>query len=212
MGNCTDTVYLSSRVQPGSGVGARVNGPAALASALQKVARRMAPFYRTVAESRKFAERWSDAVTGLELDRMLKLLKAASPRIGTVFPGTNSIGYFVTFPIPDPVGPYANGTTIPPGTTQSVFEPRAHQAVAEAVRPLYRSLAANRAFALSLAKAITDEDAEAAVRLVRSRVKTASLRSVSVDADGIAMNFRFAFTKYTYRNLLFRDVEEGDAG
>lgn len=212
MNNRTAAVYLSARVRPGTQAGARVQGHVPLAAALHKLARRMTPFYRTVAVSPRFARRWSEAVTELDLDRMLKLLKEASPKIGTVFPGTNSIGYFISFPIPDPVGPYANGTTIPPGTAQSVFEPRAHRAVAEAVLPLYRTLSVNRLFTRALARAILEENGEAAASLVRSRVRSTALRSVSISGGGITLSFRFAFSKHTYRNLLFRDVTEGDEG
>lgn len=208
--NRSSTVYLSALVKRGGAARIKAAQDEVTADALQKVARRMAPFYRSVAISERFAARWSDAVVKLDLDRMLRLLKVASPHIGRCFPGTNSIGYFVGFAFPSPVDTYATGTTIPPGTAQSVFEPKAHREVAKAVLPLYRTLAANRSFASKLACAIQEEDAETAARMVRGLVKAKSLKSVSVESSGIALRFRFDFTKHTYRNLLFRDVAEGE--
>ncbi|MDF2925632.1 MAG: hypothetical protein K0R57_4546 [Paenibacillaceae bacterium] len=178
---------------------------ATLASVLQQTARKMAPFYRKVADSAPYARKWSEAVVELDLDGMERLLKIASPRIGRNYPATNGIGYFISFPFPDPVKSYSSGTTIPPGTVQSVFEPEAHRALAEAVYPLYRSLSLSRSFAQAVAAAVEGDDPEAAAALVRAKVKSKSLRTVGIESGGVALSFRFSFSKYTYRNLLIRD-------
>lgn len=176
-----------------------------LAYVLQQVAAKMAPFYKKIAADAAYAKKWSEAVVDSDLDRMERLLKEASPRIGANFPGSNGIGYFIGFPFARPFENYVNGTTIPPGTVQFVFEPDAHRAVAAAVLPLYQSLAADRAFARELAEAIEKNDPEAAAVLVRSKVKARTLKSVAIESQGVALLFRFSFSRYPYRNLLFRE-------
>jgi hypothetical protein len=200
-----------SRVQAGNGAGRRTARKPevrlTLDAVLRDISRKMTPFYRKIAVNARYARQWSEAVVALDLDRMERLLKEASPRIGENFPGTNSIGYLVEFPFTGSFEGYGNGTTIVPGTAKDVFEPQAHRAIASAVYPLYRSLGLNRTFARAVAKAIGDNDPEAAAALVRSKVRTAALKSVSIESRGIALVFRFPFSKYTYRNLLIRDIE-----
>lgn len=179
--------------------------PVKLAGVLQYIAKRMLPFYRKVASDGIYARRWSNAVVDTDLDQMDRLLKQASPNIGRHFLGSNGIGYFVDFRFAEPFRGYTNGTTIPPGTVQFVFEPQAHRALAAAVIPFYCSLAGNRKFAQAVAKAIEEDDPERLSMLVRSRVKSKSLKTVGIESTGLAMNFRFTFSKYPYRNLLIKD-------
>src|SRR5690606_13401231 len=91
------------------------------ANVLQKTAVSMLPFYRAVATSKSFATMWSRAVVTANLDMMKKLLDSAAPQAARQGLGTNGIGYFVDFVFAKLV--YTNGTTIPPGTVQFVFEP-----------------------------------------------------------------------------------------
>lgn len=177
----------------------------ALADILRETGRRMGPFYRKAAGSESFARRFSEAVTELDLDRIERMIKEASPRIGENFPGTNGIGYFVGLPFAKPIGVYSSGTTIPPGTVQFTFEPEAFQKVSQAVCPLYSRLALNLRYARQLAHAIGEKDPEAAAKLVRAVVKDPALKSVAVESQGIALRFRFSFTPYTYRHLLMRE-------
>lgn len=175
---------------------------------LQRVARIMLPFYRAIAISGPYARQWSEAVTGLDLDRMVRLLTAVSPRAAGLPLGTNSIGYFVAFPQGDRPLQWTNGTTIPPGTTQSVFEPRVHRAIARAVFPLYLELARNRSFAAALERAVLAEDTKAVRRMVRCLVKTPALVSIGtgLEEGGLSLSFRYRFTEFLYRNLLFRET------
>lgn len=190
----------SNRVKPSApGV-----SQTALARSLRKTAVGMLPFYRTVAASERYATQWSDAVVDLDLDRMERLLRQASPRIGPFGLGTSSIGYVVELPVPEPVRFYTNGTTIIPGTAQFVFEPRAHRVLSAAVLPFYRSLAGNPSYTQTLADAIVRRDSRAVAALVRSRVRSRTLQSVQVEGQGVALRFRFSFSTYTYSNLLLR--------
>lgn len=176
-----------------------------LAFAIGQVAGKVLPFYKRVAASGQFAGQWSEAVVDLDLSQMEKLLKKASPGIGRHELATNGIGYFVQFPFAKPINAYVSGTTILPGSAQFVFEPEAHQAVAAAVYPLYCSLARDRGFARSLARIIGEDDPEAAAVLIRSRVKAKTLKSVAIESGGVALTFRFPFSKHSYRSLLFQD-------
>jgi hypothetical protein len=203
-------LYLSAVVSPGGSGKEMKGGESITAGALQKVARRMVPFYLKVARNGLYAGRWSDAVVKLNLDRLDGLLRLASPKIGRNHIGTNGIGYFVDFPFKAPLREYTNGTTIPPGTVQFVFEHQAHRAVAEAVLPLYRTLALNRRFAAELARAIRAEDSEAVANLVKRCVRTAALKSIAAQANGFALTFRFASSSYPYRNVLYGELPAGE--
>lgn len=172
-----------------------------LADVIQQVARRMLPFYRRIVNNNVYARNWSQAVVEADLDRMERLFNRASPRSGALL-GTSAIGYNADFEFPRPFELYGNGTTIIPGTAQFVFPPRAHQAVALAVLPFYRSLALNRSFALALAAAIEANNLRTVRVLVRSRIKTKALRDIRIEDSGITLTFRFSFSRYTYRNLL----------
>lgn len=175
---------------------------------LRRVAAIMLPFYRAVALNGTYARQWSEAVTGLDLGKMEKLLTAVSPMAAGLPLGTNSIGYFIGFPREREPLKWTNGTTIPPGTVQSVFEPRVHRAIARAVYPLYRELARNPGFALAFEKAVLAEDRTAVRRIIRSLVRTPALVSIGtgVEKGGLSLTFRYRFSRYPYRNLLFLDT------
>ncbi|WHX49928.1 hypothetical protein QNH46_04470 [Paenibacillus woosongensis] len=171
------------------------------ANVLQKTAASMLPFYSAVATSKRFATLWSRAVVTANLKWMEKLLASVAPHAARQGLGTNGIGYFVDVGFPRLV--YTNGTTIPPGTVQFVFDPKVHQAIAQAVLPLYRRLACDRTFACKLAIAIRRGNRRLVNVLVRSRVHTAALKAVKIEDEGIALSFHYPFSKFKYRNLLF---------
>jgi hypothetical protein len=175
---------------------------------LQRAARTMLPFYRAVAVSEVYARKWSKAVVKTDIDRMAKLLAMVSPLSQGLPLGSNGIGYFVGFPIRKTQRELTNGTTIPPGTVQFVFEPKVHRAIACAVFPLYRELAYNRAFAVVFTKAVGRRDLAAVKKLVRMLVHTPALRlvEVGVEEGGVSLTFKYKFSKYEYRNLLFVDT------
>lgn len=175
------------------------------AQALQKVAKSMLPFYRKIATNRAFAEQWTTAVTSADLTLMGKLLASIPALSGTTDYGTNGIGYFVSFPFPPPIAFYTNGTTIPPGTVQFTFSTRAHRSIACAVLPLYRKLATCWSFAKAFARGIENKDSKAISYMVREWVTTRALKTVSIEDSGVALLFKLKFSKYPYRNLLFRE-------
>lgn len=174
------------------------------ANVLQSVAAGMLPFYRAVATDERFATLWSRAVVTANLDKLEKLLASVAPRAARQGLGTNGIGYFIDFSFPKLV--YTNGTTIPPGTVQFVFEPDVHQAIARAVLPFYRRLASDRPFACKLAIAIRRKNTRLVNLLVRSAVRTPALKSVKIEDRGIALTFKFPFSKFKYQNLLFHET------
>ncbi|WP_234405016.1 hypothetical protein [Paenibacillus bouchesdurhonensis] len=174
------------------------------ANILQKVAVSMLPFYRAVATSERFAAIWSKAVVTANLNLMRRLLASVAPSAARQGLGTNGIGYFIDFIFPKLV--YTNGTTIPPGTVQFMFEPRVHQAIARAVLPLYHRLAHDRSFACKLAIAIRRKNSQLVRQLVRGTVHTQALKSVKIEDQGIALTFKYPFSKFKYRNLLFRET------
>ncbi|MNP19546.1 hypothetical protein D3C76_1120830 [compost metagenome] len=176
-----------------------------LAYVLKQTGKRMEPFYRKAAASESYVRRFCDAVTETDLDKIEQLIKEASPKIGENFPGTNGIGYFVGLPFAKPIEVYSNGTTIPPGKVQFTFEPEAFQRVAQAVLPLYNRFVKAPVYTGRLALAIEEKDPEEAAKLVRMVVKDPALRSVTLESYGLALSFRFTFTKYTYRHLLMRE-------
>lgn len=176
------------------------------AHVLRQVAAAMLPFYRRIAASRSYAREWTTAVVTADLDLMRRLLSSVPSLADADNYGTNGIGYFISFPFPLPVAFYTNGTTIPPGMARYTFNTNAHRCIARAVIPLYRELARSRKFAESLAAAIRRRDTRTARTMVRSLVKTSSLRSVTIEENGLALLFRTRFSKYPYRNLLFQEM------
>ncbi len=175
------------------------------AQALQKVAKSMLPFYRKIATNRTFAGQWTTAVTSADLTLMGKLLATIPTLSRTMDYGTNGIGYFVSFPFPLPIAFYTNGTTIPPGTVQFTFSTRAHRSIACAVLPLYRKLATCWSFAEAFARAIENKDSKAITYMVRKWATTSALKTVTIEDSGVALLFKPKFSKYPYRNLLFRE-------
>ncbi|WP_342772886.1 hypothetical protein [Paenibacillus lentus] len=174
------------------------------ANVLQKTAASMLPFYSTVATSKRFATRWSRAVVTANLDLMKKLLAPVAPGAARQGLGVNGIGYFIDFSFPKLV--YTNGTTIPPGSVQFMFEPKVHQAMAQAVLPLYDRLVSDRPFACKLAIAIRRNNSQLVSLLVRSVVRTQALKSVEIEDQGTALTFKFPFSRFKYRNLLYGET------
>ncbi|TVX99029.1 hypothetical protein [Cohnella terricola] len=175
------------------------------ANILIGVSRAMLPFYKAIALNPKYAARWSKAVKSANLAQMQKLLRLVSPSASKEF-GSNGIGYFISFSLPRANDYFTNGTTIPPGSVQFFFETRVHRSIARSVVPLYRKMATSRTFAQALAKSIRSSDTKAVSRLIRLHVNTPALKSVSIENSGFALLFDYKFSKYPYRNLLFRDV------
>lgn len=173
---------------------------------LRQVARRMLQFYRKIAANRSFASQWTTAIVTSDLNEMRRLL-ASIPSLAKVEHfGTNGIGYFISFPFPQPVDFYTNGTTIPQGSVQFTFSTQAHRSISLAVIPLYRKLAASRPFAESFAAAIRRKDNKAIEVMVRRLIKADSLKSVTIEEYGVALLFNTRFSEYPYRNLLFQET------
>lgn len=172
---------------------------------LRLVAKAMLPFYETIGNNSRYAKAWSKAVVRADLQRLEKLYFKVSPNVKQSI-GTNAIGYFINFTLRKSFYQYVNATAIPPGTVQFRFERRVHQAIARAVIPLYRELAANPFFTRAFAKAINRNDKRALRFMVKSLVKTRRLRSVKPDGNGgIILSFKYPFSKYMYQNVLFFD-------
>lgn len=172
---------------------------------LRRVARKMYPFYREITVNPRYAAEWSQAARALNAEKMLRMLRRVSPKVHDPFMPTNGLGYTVSFRVPKPVHWYGSGTLIPPGSVRFYFETRAHRAIARAVLPLYWNLAANEAFAHNLAKAIRRKDTDAVRKMVRGLVQSRCLQSVTISESGIAMKFRFPYSRYTYMHYLFHD-------
>lgn len=185
----------------------RRSGLEAVRSAMRLAARAMLPFYRQVAADGAFARRWSDSVVGLRLDDMKQQLGEASPLAGRLEQGlgTNGIGYFVDYPALGTADAYATGITIPPGKVQFYFSPAAHRAVAAALLPFCRALAADRRYASALVAAMEAGNARAAESLVRSCVRANALHAVDAAPGYLSLDFKPAGSKYVYRNLFFRE-------
>lgn len=179
------------------------------AHVLRYVARAMLPFYRKIDYNKLYATRWSKAVVTLNLTEMLRLFHLASPLAKKPLPGSFKRGYDVYFEFKGPIDIYGVDTSLPPGTLKLIpQETRAHQEIARAILPLYKALAFNTAVAQVLAKAIRRDDNKAVSFLVRGLVKTPHLRSVKIGGSGVALAFKFAFSKYTYEHLLYHPVFE----
>ncbi|GIO86983.1 hypothetical protein J25TS5_39150 [Paenibacillus faecis] len=171
---------------------------------LQRMAAGMLPLYKTVACNPRFAEAWSRAVVGADLDGMKKMLCVAAPRLAHHGLGSNGIGYFISFSGPSSSS-YSCGVTIPPGQVQFHFNPRIHQRIARAVLPYYREMARRPSYCAALARAIRRGHHRAASRLVRCFVKTAALKAVKIQSGGIKLVFKYPSSKYEYTCLLFRE-------
>ncbi|WP_410771472.1 hypothetical protein [Fontibacillus sp. BL9] len=173
------------------------------AGLLRKVAFGMLPFYKAIVSSQGFADAWSHAVIGADLDRMRKLLCRVDPRIADHGMGTNGIGYFISFKT---LGSYYScGITIPPGKVQFNFNPKVHRLIARALLPFFRELVCRSRYAPSLASAIRRHDRRAVSRLVHCRIKTPALRSVKIEDAGLVLTFKYPFSKYEYTFVLFRE-------
>ena len=166
----------------------------------------MIPFYKKISRDRNYALRWSKAVRQGDLDTLIALFKAVTRPAKLAGFSTNGIGYFIDFAFPAPVLLYSNGTTIPPGSTQFTFSTPIHRAIARAVLPFYKALAGSKAYAADLAAAVNAKDAARVRCLVWRKVKTCGLQSVAIRFSGVELNFKFKSSRFTYRNLLFREI------
>lgn len=173
---------------------------------LSRVAAAMIPLYRKIACNQRFALRWSKAVRKGDLDTLLAMFKSVSPQAKLDGFSVNGIGYFVDFAFPKPVFLYTNGTTIPPGTAQFTFSTPIHRAIAGAVLPFYRALADSKSYASALAAAINANNSARVRCLVRHRVTTTALKTIRTRFSGVTLNFKYASSKHTYSNELFREI------
>lgn len=176
------------------------------AQVLQKIAKAMVPFYEAIASKPQYAKIWSNAIVKADLDQLQRLLCHSSPLACKQGLGTNAIGYFVSFTFPYPIEQYTNGTTIPPGMTQFVFETKVHRAIARNTLPLYRKLAFDRSFSSAFAKAIRMNESQIVQQMVRSLIPSPELKSIRIANSGISLLFKCKGSRYYYRNMLFHDV------
>lgn len=183
-----------------------ITGTHTTGAVLRRVAAAMVPFYRKIAVNNSFARQWSKAIVTANLDLMGKLLSSIPALAGVENYATNGIGYFLSFPYPVPVAFYTNGTTIPPGTVQFTFNAQVHRKIAAAILPLYRKLAASRRFAERFAAAIRRNDIRTVQIMVRRFVKARSLKSVTIQGNGVALLFKTSLSKYPYQNMLFQEI------
>jgi hypothetical protein len=164
----------------------------------------MYPFYRAIADRPVFSAQWSNAVIAADIDYMEQLLGGIMPASAEQSFAASGIGYDVLFEFPAPIGLYAAGTSIVPGGVQFTFEANVHRAIAKSVLPLYRKLALDKTFRITIAKGIRKSDRTGIARLVRGLVKTTALKRVSVEYSGITMRFKYAGSPYIYENMFFR--------
>lgn len=173
---------------------------------LHQVAKDMVPFYRKIAGNRSFAAQWSEAVISPDLALMGRLLAQIPGLAGVRNYGTNGIGYFISFPFEQENLLYTNGTTIPPGTVQFTFSTQVHQHIAAAVLPFYRKMASSPRYAGDLAAAIRTGNSAVVRKMVSTLITSDSLKSVTIEDQGVALLFKTRFSKYPYRNLLFQEI------
>jgi hypothetical protein len=166
----------------------------------------MTPFYRKIAGSRSFALKWSAAVRSGDLSTMESMFRSVVPRARLDGLSTNGIGYFVDFAFPSPVLQYSNGTSIPPGMAQFTFSTPIHRKIAAAVLPLYIALSRRRGYTQAVVSAIRRKDREILNLLIRFKVSSVYMRSVSIDSDGVRLRFYYRGSKYPYVNMLFREI------
>lgn len=174
-------------------------------AALRKTASLMLPFYRKIARNASYNRQWSAAVRKADLDKMLKLFRQTVP-LKEPDLSANGIGYFLDVEFPLPLLQYTNGTSIQPGQAQFTFNATIHRTIATAIIPLYEAIVRNRAFAIALAAAIRRRNRRTIERLVRSKVRSPHLRSVTTITAGFAMGFRMPSIRHTYFNEFFRGL------
>ncbi|KIL39951.1 hypothetical protein SD70_16880 [Gordoniibacillus kamchatkensis] len=178
------------------------------AAMLRLTARLMVPFYVRIAADPQYAARWSRGVRQADPDALLKLLQKELPGAGRRYDfATNGIGYFVEVRFPQPIAQYTNGTSQQPGTAQFRFNTSAHRLIAQAVLPLYRTIAGSKPFAEALSAAVRRRDRAMLERLVRCRVRSLHLRLVMLTEAGFALGFRIPGVSGTYFNEFFRETD-----
>ncbi|QJC52011.1 hypothetical protein HGI30_10920 [Paenibacillus albicereus] len=173
------------------------------ASALSRAAGAMLPLYREFLRSRRFAERWSEAVREADLDTLLRLLNRFVPREEVQSFSTNGIGFFVDLRVPPPLERYTNATTIVPGTAQFTFQPEALRLISRAIVPLYRRLASNPSYARLVALAISRNDNARLKRLVLPYARSRYLAGIQIESSGFVLRFKFPGTGLVYLNEFF---------
>ncbi|MCZ8522159.1 MULTISPECIES: hypothetical protein [Paenibacillus] len=174
---------------------------------LQKVAGAMLPFYHRIAVNRAYAAAWTKAVRNADLgviERLLREVRLSLPRVLSI--STNGIGYFIDFRAPRPVIQYTNGTSLRPGTTQFYFHTGVHRSIARVLVPLYREIVRNKPFARLIVAAVRSGNAALLNRLIRSKVTTRALKSITIEASGFSLGFRYAASPYTFYNQFFREL------
>lgn len=179
------------------------------ASILRDVAKAMLPFYLAIALNNKYATRWSKAVVTINATELMRLFRLASPFAKKPLTGTFKSGYNVYFEFKGPIDIYGTDTLLPPGTIESIpQQTKAHQAIARAILPLYNAMVFNTAYTKVLANAIRRGDSQTVTFLVRLLVKSSYLQSVKIQGSGVALAFKFPFSRYTYEHLLYHPVFE----
>jgi hypothetical protein len=175
------------------------------AAVLRKVATIMIPFYRKVACSSNFSDKWAKAVREAELTIMESMLRSVIPQQQILSLATNGIGYFIDYPFPKPIYAYTNATSLRPGTAQFTFNSSIHRAIAKAVLPLYTNIARNQQFTALIVKAIRTQNKQLMDRLIRSAIPTPRLVSIEIRYSGLFLGFKYPSSKYVYYNELFRE-------
>ncbi|AEI46248.1 hypothetical protein [Paenibacillus mucilaginosus] len=185
----------------------QTSGRCITTAVLQKAAGAMLPFYHRIATNRAFAAAWTKGVRRGDLgvlERLLREVQLYLPRISSF--STNGIGYFVDFRAPRPVLQYTNGTSLRPGTAQFYFHTGVHRSIARVLVPLYREIVRNKPFARLIVAAVRSGNTGLLTRLVRSKVTTRALKSVTIEFSGFALGFRYAASPYTFYNQFFREL------
>jgi hypothetical protein len=172
---------------------------------LRKVARNMTPFFRLIADNQRYAQCWSKAVVHANATALRRLFRIASPQAKRPLPSTDGRGYLINFEFKGPVPLYGSGTENTSVNGKFIFETRVHRAISRAILPLYVTLAVNPAFARALALAIRLGDVRAVTCIVKSVVTAPQLQSVSIEESGIALAFKYAFSKYRYEHFLLSE-------
>jgi hypothetical protein len=175
------------------------------AAVLRKVATIMIPFYRKVAYSGKFSDKWAKSVREAELADMESMLRSVISEQPILSLATNGIGYFIDYPFPKPIYAYTNATSLRPGTTQFTFNSSIHRAIAKAVLPLYTNIARNQQFTALIVKAIRTQNKQLVDLLIRSAIPTPRLVSIEIRYSGFFLGFKYPSSKYVYYNELFRE-------
>jgi hypothetical protein len=175
------------------------------AAVLRKVATIMIPFYRKVACSSKYSDKWAKSVREAELADMESMLRSVISQQPILSLATNGIGYFIDYPFPKPIYAYTNATSLRPGTTQFTFNSSIHRAIAKAVLPLYTNIARNQQFTALIVKAIRTQNKQLMDLLIRSVIPTPRLVSIEIRYSGLFLGFKYPSSKYVYYNELFRE-------